>query len=642
MSFDFPSKGLYLLSGPNGSGKSSLLKIISGADARHDGRLLFDGQEITSKNADDYSYRYVAYLPQDYVVFDEMTVIENVLFPYGSNDEPKARQVLDEMGLGQLIEEKGENLSSGEKARLSFARALFKDPAILLADEIGVNLDPENEKIVLSLLEKISRKSLVVFVTHENEDTNSLHPQGSLKMDSGRLVEADVSSSIESSSLSKRPSHDFSLWSNTWGSFRKNIVFYLLVFFSTLLLGGGTAFFASAYPTDGYDSSVESRVAQHYVSTSPGILLESGKETLFPSSDLFVTDEYSVGYSGVSNDFLSSANSEVGNRISGVFYFLNEADFISHGITLAKDKDGAAMGNYPTANDQILISSYSYPYVLSYAAKAKGVDTTAMAKTLFDEYIVFPFASKPSLRVSGVYQASEFGYANYETAKQDIKTTDYDCQPSAAFYIESAFALESSLLKERAGGTAKYFIHNFDGSAYSSSIASETLIRTIAQKTTWGEHGSLSFFFTDINWFEYFLSNSLGGLSWVFFALGLGSSLIFPLAFSLANRRKMAMARLVGASRRSQLAGNITAMAISSLSGCLLGLLVGWGSLTLFSNVIDGQILGGCSGFLSLSPLFSWLSVIPSMSILSLFTVLLCWLICPRDLGRILEKWRSK
>lgn len=44
VSFDFPSKGLYLLSGPNGSGKSSLLKIISGADARHDGRLLFDGQ----------------------------------------------------------------------------------------------------------------------------------------------------------------------------------------------------------------------------------------------------------------------------------------------------------------------------------------------------------------------------------------------------------------------------------------------------------------------------------------------------------------------------------------------------------------------------------------------------------------------
>jgi ABC-type lipoprotein export system ATPase subunit len=641
VSFDFPSKGLYLLAGPNGSGKSSLLKILAGADARHEGRMLFNGQEIAAKNADDYSYRYVSYLPQDYVVFDELTVLDNVLFPYQSKDEEKAREVLDEVGLNSLIEEKGENLSSGEKARLSFARALFKDPAILLADEIGVNLDPENEKAVLALLEKIACKSLVIFVTHENEDTKLLHPQGSLKMDSGHLSGSVAPSPGEKAEEGKE-SRDFSLLKNAWGAFRKNALFYLLVFFSTMIFAGGTAFFASAYPFGDYDPVAVNRVARHYVSTSPGILLGSGEESHFPSSSLFKSDDLSAGYSGISADFFDSGKPEVGNRISGVFYFADEADFKSHGVALAKNDDGTPMGDYPAARDQILISSYAYPYVLSYAAKAKGVDQETMAKSFYDESIAFPFAWKPSLRVAGVYQASAFGYERYETARTAFSAGDYLCQSSLAFYIETAFAPEDSLIKDHGVGQAEYFLHNAEGSSYSPSLADANLMKAIAQDTTGRKNGSMAFLFTEKNWFDYFKSENYGGLSWVFFALGLGSSLIFPLAFSLANKRKMAMARLVGASRRSETAGNILAAAFWSLSGGLLGFLIGYLSLTLFSEAIGRGILGGFVGFLELNPLFAGLSFIPALAVALLFGLFLRWRICPRDLGAILEKWRAK
>lgn len=646
VSFDFPSKGLYLLSGPNGSGKSSLLKILSGADARHEGQMFFDGQEINAKNADDYSYRYVGYLPQDYIVFDELTVLDNVLFPYHSHDETKARQVLEEVGLSSLTDEKGENLSSGEKARLSFARALFKDPAILLADEIGVNLDPENEKIVLALLEKIACKSLVLFVTHENEDTKLLHPLGSLEMDSGRLSGDRISSKMIPEEHSEKTSQDFSLFRNAWDSFRKNILFSLLVFFSSLFVSAGTAFFGSAYFFQGKvedRDEITQRISKHYIETSPGIFLEKEKESLFPSSSLFETDYNSSSSYFMSRNFVDSEKPEVGNRISGVFYFNDEADFQNHGIVLAKNEDGTTMGNYPSAKDQILISSNAYRYVLASMAKADGVDLATMAKTFYDKTMVYQFVGVTlSLRVSGVYQASTLGYENYVEERTLFPGGGQIEQISSAFLLESGFALKESLLKERGSSISEYYIRNDPAAHYSSSLINTELINSIASWSTYGKSGTMGFAFTGKNWFAYFENESLRSMSWVFLGLGLVTSLIFPLAFSLANKRKMAMARLVGASRRSEIAGNVFVVFLLGGVASLLGFLLAYLALTLFSNAIGRGIVGGYSGFLSLNPLFVGLSFIPALAVSLFYSGFLCWRICPRDLGTLLEKWRAK
>lgn len=642
LNLSFPSHGLFLLRGENGSGKSSLLKILAGADARHEGRLLFDGQEITAKNCDDFAYRHVSYLPQDYIVFDELSVLDNVLFPYQSKDKEKAQSVLQEVGLDALEEEKGENLSSGEKARLAFARALFKNPAILLADEIGVNLDPENEKMVLALLEKIACKSLVVFVTHEDEDTKLLHPQGFLTMAKGRLTGTMSENETIPEALGK-PSQDFSLLKNAKESFHHNVIFFLLVFLFSLVFSGGTVFFASVYTMDDYQKVVYEQISEHYALTSPGVVLDKDKEVLFPSERLFTSDEQFAFSYGISQDFVDSSKPEIGNRISGVFFLKDEADFLSHGVRLAKDEEGATMGAYPKESDQILISSYAYRYALAYAAKTKGVDQATMAQTFFSEKIPFPFGPRPFLRVAGVYQASTYGYENYLRTRQTYDTGDYLCQSSAAFLIESAFVLNDFVMKTSSEAAPEYFLAHDDDTPYSPSIVNADLMRSVTRSSMHDpKGGSMIFFFTGQNYFDVLSNANYGGLSWIFFSLGLISSLIFPLAFSLANKRKMAMARLVGASRRSELAGNLFMGGISSLFGGLVGFLVGYLSLTLFSEAVGREILGGFTGFFTLNSFFATLSFIPPLAVFILFSFFLCWRICPRDLGALLEKWRAK
>ena len=113
-------------------------------------------------------------IPQGQTGLRSLTVLENVLLPcamYGiTGQEDHAKELLEQMGIGELMNAYPSELSGGEMRRLSIARALIRRPGILLADEPTGDLDDENTHIVLSLLQKCAQEGkAVLLVTHEAE-----------------------------------------------------------------------------------------------------------------------------------------------------------------------------------------------------------------------------------------------------------------------------------------------------------------------------------------------------------------------------------------------------------------------------------------------------------------------------------------
>ena len=171
--------GLVALLGPSGSGKTTLLNAIGGLDKADSGEIFVDGERITSKSAsgvDEIRNLKIGYIFQDYKLVDNMTVYENVamvLRMIGIKDEAEIRKrieyILETLGIYRYRNRMADMLSGGERQRVGIARAIAKNPKIIIADEPTGNLDSANTIEIMNIIKAISRDRLVVLVTHEVE-----------------------------------------------------------------------------------------------------------------------------------------------------------------------------------------------------------------------------------------------------------------------------------------------------------------------------------------------------------------------------------------------------------------------------------------------------------------------------------------
>ena len=120
--------GINIITGPNGSGKTTLLNIISGnlltKKNSKDIKINFDNNDINYKNKNEYFADFVNYVPQDPLIIDNMSVLDNLLLPFLDKNKQKAIDILKKLGLENQIDNNASALSGGEKQRLSFARNL--------------------------------------------------------------------------------------------------------------------------------------------------------------------------------------------------------------------------------------------------------------------------------------------------------------------------------------------------------------------------------------------------------------------------------------------------------------------------------------------------------------------------------------
>ena len=166
--------------GASGAGKTTLLQIMGTLSHADAGELVIDGQELTklSENAlARFRNQKIGFVFQFHHLLPEFSALENVSIPglIAGRDrhevERQARELLTMMGLGERLQHKPSQLSGGEQQRVSIARALINNPAVLLADEPSGNLDSKNRdeihRLFFELREKLGQT--IVIVTHDEK-----------------------------------------------------------------------------------------------------------------------------------------------------------------------------------------------------------------------------------------------------------------------------------------------------------------------------------------------------------------------------------------------------------------------------------------------------------------------------------------
>jgi lipoprotein-releasing system ATP-binding protein len=164
--------------GPSGSGKSTLLYILGALEPPTTGTVTLDGQDpfaLNEHNQAAFRNRRIGFVFQDHSLLPQCSVLENVLTPTlvvrdrsPDADEARARELLTQVGLADRLDHRPAELSGGEKQRAALARALIRNPLLLLCDEPTGNLDRAAANTVADLLLQLhaARETILVVVTH--------------------------------------------------------------------------------------------------------------------------------------------------------------------------------------------------------------------------------------------------------------------------------------------------------------------------------------------------------------------------------------------------------------------------------------------------------------------------------------------
>lgn len=177
--------------GPSGSGKSTLLHTIGGLNRPESGHVLYQGRDVyalDSTQANNYRKKSVGFVFQQFHLLPYLTVYENIKMADGNTANKKyIDDYLEKCSLTPLQNKYPSELSVGEKQRSAFIRAIVSMPDILLADEPTGNLDPENSKILMSLIEDFNKKGgTVLLVSHQSE--TSKYATRKINLLSGKLM----------------------------------------------------------------------------------------------------------------------------------------------------------------------------------------------------------------------------------------------------------------------------------------------------------------------------------------------------------------------------------------------------------------------------------------------------------------------
>ena len=172
ISFAINKGEFVVIVGPSGAGKTTVLNILGGMDTATSGKLIVDGEDITAYNAKQltgYRREDIGFVFQFYNLVPNLTALENVELALQICRDPlDAREVMEEVGLGDRLDNFPAQLSGGEQQRVSIARALAKNPKLLLCDEPTGALDYNTGKAILKLLQSMCRERgmTVIVITH--------------------------------------------------------------------------------------------------------------------------------------------------------------------------------------------------------------------------------------------------------------------------------------------------------------------------------------------------------------------------------------------------------------------------------------------------------------------------------------------
>ena len=176
VSIDFPATGMIFLLGKSGSGKSTLLNVIGGLDKPSSGEIIIKGKnskDFSGSDFDNYRNTFIGFVFQEYNILNEFNVEQNIALALQlqgkKHDKELIEKYLEDVDLKGFNKRKPNTLSGGQKQRIAIARALVKNPEIIMADEPTGALDSNTGEQVFETLKKLSKEKLVIVVSHDRD-----------------------------------------------------------------------------------------------------------------------------------------------------------------------------------------------------------------------------------------------------------------------------------------------------------------------------------------------------------------------------------------------------------------------------------------------------------------------------------------
>lgn len=178
VSFQVAEREFLSIMGPSGCGKSTLLNMLGALDRPTSGEVLFDGEPLTSKsNLDQLRAQRIGFVFQSFYLLPNLTALENVQLPMFESPLPvsqrpaEARRLLELVGLQERERHLPDQLSIGQRQRVSIARALANAPSLILADEPTGSLDSQSGREVMELLTRLNAEhsATLIIVTHDQQ-----------------------------------------------------------------------------------------------------------------------------------------------------------------------------------------------------------------------------------------------------------------------------------------------------------------------------------------------------------------------------------------------------------------------------------------------------------------------------------------
>ena len=187
--------------GPSGSGKSTAMNMIGCLDVPTRGEVYLDGEDVSRLSESDLAQirgRKIGFIFQTFNLMPRLTALENVMLPMTFQDIPRyererrAKELLEDVGLGERIYHKPSELSGGERQRVAIARSLANNPRVILADEPTGNLDSKMGREIMEMLLELhnSNGKTIVMVTHD--ESLSGYADRIIHLRDGRIIEGGI------------------------------------------------------------------------------------------------------------------------------------------------------------------------------------------------------------------------------------------------------------------------------------------------------------------------------------------------------------------------------------------------------------------------------------------------------------------
>ncbi len=518
ISIKFPETGMVFILGKSGSGKSTLLNVIGGLDKYDKGEIIINGKstnQFKEKDYDAFRNTYMGFIFQEFNLIEDYSVEQNIKLALelqkkeATDDE--IERILKKVELTEVSKRKINELSGGQKQRIAIARAVIKNPEIILADEPTGNLDSQTGEQIWKILKDLSKEKLVIVVSHDKESAN-IYADRIIEIQDGNIINDNCKTDalenktefyLKKASLPIK--HSINL------GFKSMLTKKISLFFSSLIIAMSFVFLAIALSTkwtninekiieqvkEGEEFSVNiSKFSDVISDKSPTeIFMERGRieltdndiQDIEKNTNLKWRKKYTIG--SLEQKTFAFLNHENSNNIP-VYYSMNQNLEIEYIEIAENDKLDNLIGRMPADEREIIISNYLADCIIYYGAQVKGETDEQYKPKDFNEIInsnkYLKFGDNLYFKIVGIVDNSnrlkEYDSFKTETvydynlkkdkeeSKKKVEFTDYIYSEENYIYVNNRFIEKQNAIKNsfaRLSSKALYNSYN----AYPERIA---------------------------------------------------------------------------------------------------------------------------------------------------------------------------